>query len=252
MSTLTKCAFAVLILCLAILVPRSHADECAECHQNPDFFTQYPKLYDYFQQWNGSPHQLAGLSCNNCHGGNSESDDASVAHGGVVSMSDPDSPLHYLRQPETCGQCHRANARRFLDSKHYEELAGHRSAPTCTTCHRAMSARPELRSIVLNACRNCHGPGNSENLPLITDQAEHVFQQLNMASGLLGWTRIHFESHGWPNGSEDRVAALDRRYEEILSRIHEFHLDESDDASAELLGELREIFDEARREFEQR
>jgi hypothetical protein len=252
MSTLVKITAAILILSPYALYQSVLADECVDCHQNSAFFTQNPKLHDYFQQWTGSPHQAAGLSCSNCHGGDPDNDNAVEAHEGVVSMSDPDSPLHYLRQPETCGQCHRANARRFLDSRHYEELAGQRSAPTCTTCHRAMSARPELRSIVLNACRNCHGPGNSENLPLITDQAEHVFQQLNMASGLLGWTRIHFESHDWPNDSEDRVATLYDRYEEILSRIHEFHLDESDKASADLLGELREIFDEARREFEQR
>ena len=252
MANLTHIGRASLIAACWLFVQGANADECAGCHQNPDFFTQYPKLHDYYQQWLGSPHQLAGLSCSECHGGNPDAADVGGAHAGILPMNEAESTLYYERQPETCGQCHRANARRFLQSRHYEELAGHRSAPTCTTCHRAMSARPELRSIVLNACRNCHGPGNSENLPLITDQAEHVFQQLNIVSGLLGWTRIHFESHGWPNHSRERVEDLESRYADIVSRVHEFDLDETDSAAEELQRELREVFDAAKREFDQR
>jgi len=166
-------------------------------------------------------------------------------------MNDEDSTLHYQQQPNTCGQCHRDKKRQFQQSKHYKALMDQRAAPTCTTCHPAMSSRPELRSMVLNACRNCHGEGNSENLPLIAAQAEHVFNQLNIVSGLLGWTRIHFESHDWPDDSEDRVANLDNRYNEIVAKVHQFDLQQTEDATIAMLGDLREIFKEARRVHEQ-
>jgi formate-dependent nitrite reductase cytochrome c552 subunit len=227
------------------------ADSCIDCHQDTAFFAGYPKLHDYYQQWLGSPHQKAGLSCSNCHGGDPDGEDADTAHSGIRSMNDPESLLHFRNQPITCGQCHRANSNRFVRSRHYEELASQRSAPTCTTCHRAMSSRPELRSIVLNACRNCHGPGNSENLPLIADQAELVFQQLNITSGLLGWTRIHFESHDWPDNSKTQVEDFEERYADIVSRVHAFNLDETEDAATGLQGDLREVFDSVRQEFEQ-
>jgi hypothetical protein len=106
--------------------------------------------------------------------------------------------------------------------------------------------------MVLHACRNCHGEGNSENLPLIADQAERVFQQLNIATGLLDWTRIHFESIDWPGDSEDRVDSLTDRHSTILNRVHQFDLGETETATSELLGELREMFDAARQAHEQR
>jgi hypothetical protein len=227
-------------------------NECANCHEDPAFFAEYPKLNDYYQQWMGSPHQQSGLSCSACHGGDPDSTSAVTAHVGVLPMNDADSTLHYQKQPDTCGQCHRANRNQFVQSKHFTALMGQRAAPTCTTCHPAMSGRPELRVMVLNACRNCHGEGNSENLPLIADLAEHVFQQLNIAGGLLGWTRIHYESGGWPDDSRERMERLSMRHGIIINQVHRFDLGETEAATAALLGELREMFDAARQAHEQR
>jgi hypothetical protein len=182
-----------------------------------------------------------------CHGGDASANSAQQAHAGVLPMNDQNSTVHYRQQPETCGQCHRDKRAQFIQSKHYAALMGQRAAPTCTTCHPAMSRRPELRNIVLNACRNCHGEGNSENLPLITDQAEGAFRQLNIARGLLGWTRIHFESHEWPADSKEQVRDLEKRYQTIVNKVHQFDLQQTESATTEILGALREIFDDARR-----
>jgi len=231
---------------------QSAENGCISCHQQPDFYAQYPKLHEYYQQYLVSPHQQAGVTCDDCHGGNASAKSVEKAHVGVLPMSDRNSAVHYQKQPETCGQCHGDKRRQFLKSKHYAALMDQRSAPTCTTCHPAMSRRPELRIIVLNACRNCHGEGNSENLPLIADQAERVFNQLNIAGGLLGWTKIHYESHGWPRDSKERVRELDARYNMIVNKVHQFDLIETEDVTIEILGELREIFKEVQRAHEQR
>jgi hypothetical protein len=125
-----------------------------------------------------------------------------------------------------------------------------REAPTCSTCHPAMSRRPELRKIVLNACRNCHNEDNDLDLPLIADQAEDVFGKLNIAGGLLGWTRIHYESHDWPNDSRQHVRDLEKRHAEIITRVHQFDLQQTETATIGLLADLRNIFDEARNAYE--
>jgi hypothetical protein len=162
-------------------------------------------------------------------------------------MSDQHSTLHYQRQLETCGQCHREKRQQFVQSKHYEALAAERTAPTCSTCHPAMSRRPELRSIVLHACRTCHAEGNADGLPLIADDAERIFNQLNIASGLLGWTRIHFELQDWPDGSKDRVEQLEAQYQSMVDQVHQFHLQKTSEEAVEILATLRGIFEDARR-----
>jgi len=231
---------------------RSAENGCITCHQQSDFYAQYPKLHEYYQQYLESTHKRAGVTCDHCHGGDASADSAMQAHAGVLPMSDKDSTVHYQRQPETCGQCHSDKKSQFVQSKHYAALMGQGSAPTCTTCHPAMSSRPEYRVIVLNACRNCHGEGNSDNLPLIADQAESVFNQLNIAGGFLGWTKIHFESLGWPENSQQQVRDLDNRYSTSLNQGHQFDLQQTEDQAEEILVDLTEIFNAARSAHEQR
>lgn len=240
-------------LCLTIgllLNTAASADDnsCIGCHKQAEFFSEYPKLYNYYQRWLGSPHEQAGLTCDDCHGGRAGAATAGRAHRGVLPMNSRHSSLNAMKQPETCGACHRDKIREFVKSRHYEALMGERTAPTCATCHPAMSQRPELRVIVLNACQTCHRPGNAGNLPLIAHKAEVVFNQLNIASGLMGWVRIHFESHDWPADSRQQVEALERRYADIVSRVHRFDLGQTEMDTVELLGELREMFNQARSE----
>lgn len=229
---------------------RSEGNSCISCHQQSGFYAQYPKLNEYYQLYLRSPHKQAGVTCDDCHGGNANAESAEEAHVGVFSMSDKRSTVHYQKQPDTCGECHRDKRAQFIQSKHYAALMNQRAAPTCTTCHPAMSSRPEYRVIVLNACRNCHGEGNSENLPLIADKAENVFNQLNIAGGLLGWTKIHYESHGWPGDSRQRVDDLEKHYHTILNRVHQFDLQQTEDSAVAILLELKEIFNAAQREYE--
>jgi len=245
--------FILTSLCVAFSVTtRSAENGCTSCHQRPDFYAQYPKLHEYYQQYLESSHRKAGVTCDDCHGGDASAESVQKAHVGVLPMSNKNSTVHYQKQPDTCGQCHGDKRAQFVQSKHYAALMGQRAAPTCTTCHPAMSSRPEYRLIVLNACRTCHAEGNSDNLPLIADQAESVFNQLNIAGGFLGWTRIHYESHGWPEDTRQRVRDLDKRYDSILNQVHQFDLQQTEESTAEILAELRETFDAAQRAYEQR
>ena len=230
---------------------QSAENGCVSCHQQADFYARYPKLYAYYQRYLKSPHQLAGVQCNNCHGGNASAHSAQEAHIGVSPMNDKNSTLNYLQQPETCGLCHKEKQAQFIQSKHFAALTEQRTAPTCTTCHPAMLGRPELRSIVLNACRNCHGEGNSDNLPQIADRAEDVFNKLNMSAGLLGWTKYYYESFELSSDDQEYVRGLEKSYAYILDLVHQFDMQKTDVAVIELLEKLREDFERARLDHEQ-
>lgn len=221
-------------------------NQCVGCHQNPDFYAQYPKLYQYYQDWLKSPHKQAGATCDDCHGGQPNAASMARAHAGILPVSDSQSALHYRQQPETCGRCHADKRSQFVRSKHFQALSGQRAAPTCTTCHPAMNRRPDYRVMVLNACRNCHGQGNSENLPLVSDQASGVFHQLNVARGFLGWANIYYESIGWSDDSTQQMQDLERRYQIVLDQVHRFDMRQTEIATGEIQAELREIFDAAR------
>lgn len=240
---------AVLLLASGLLLSTTSTaadNECIACHKNTDFYAQYPKLYQYYQDWQESPHKKAGSTCDDCHGGNPGTPSIKKAHATVLPISDTRSALHYQNQPDTCGQCHSEKRSQFVQSKHFEALSGQRAAPTCTTCHPAMNRRPDYRIMVLNACRNCHGEGNSENLPLISQQADNVFHQLNVANGFLGWARIYFESNDWPDESSERMRNLEDRYQDVLDQVHRFDMERTEAEVSEIQAELRVIFDAAR------
>jgi nitrate/TMAO reductase-like tetraheme cytochrome c subunit len=222
---------------------------CVDCHKSESFFAKYPRLHAYYEQWVESAHARAGTTCDDCHGGDPRAADASKAHKGVKPVTDPESRLYFQNQPRTCGKCHDDKARPFKESKHFAALMEEqRTAPTCTTCHPAMSSRPQYRLIILNACRACHAPGNEAGLPPVADQAEHALHQLNIASGLLGWTSIHYEALGWPGESGQTVDGLRADYEMIVARVHRFDLNQTDAQAADLVQKLQGIFEGAREE----
>lgn len=101
-------------------------------------------------------------TCVTCHG----------AHG-VLPASDPRSPVHPSRQPDTCGACHSDAAlmasygrssdapEQFRASAHGRALLerGAIGSPTCTTCHGSHGAGPPE---IGRTCGGCHAPARAE------------------------------------------------------------------------------------------
>ena len=89
------------------VVAASVENSCEACHKDQRFFVENKKLYNYYQDWLGSPHKQAGLSCHECHGGDSTTVIKADAHRDVYPPSDPRSRVHYRNQVATCGdECH--------------------------------------------------------------------------------------------------------------------------------------------------
>lgn len=235
----------VLVLCFAA----SAADnQCIECHSNEDFYARFPKLYNYYQEWIESPHAVSGVTCDDCHGGNPAGATVQLAHRGMFPVNDEKSSLYFSAQPATCGTCHREKQLEFEQSKHFLALQkGTAAAPTCTVCHPAMNKRPSYQAIVLDACTTCHKADNRQGLPDIIDTAEDLLGHVNTAHGMIGWANLHFSSLGWPDNSREDMQLLGERYTDIVDQVHRFDLEKSNEATMELLTDLRRLFEAERR-----
>jgi len=221
---------------------------CIDCHKDESFYATNPKLYRYYQDWINSPHNEAGVTCNECHGGNPDGNTVESGHKGMFPMSDSRSTLYYSRQPDTCGDCHTEKKKEFEQSKHFKALqSATGTAPTCTTCHPAMNRRPAYQTIVLNACTTCHHEGNRQGLPNIVNQAENLLRNVNVAQGMLGWAKLHFASLEWPGDSREHIQSLEDRYATLVDQVHRFNLQQSDKETMELLTELKLMFEAERR-----
>ena len=120
---------------------------CAHCHQRQT------------ESFNASVHglvprsgtgQLKAAACQDCHDSHE-----------MVSSDSPNSPIYFLRQAETCGQCHPQESRDWAASVHGKAVAaGSRDAPACTGCHDEHKIR-SLRNVSAatiseDVCSRCH------------------------------------------------------------------------------------------------
>lgn len=244
-------AFSVLVLMamLLALAGQVSANGCIGCHKDPIFRVHNHKLYTYYQDWLSSPHNDAGITCNECHGGNPKASDKQAAHQGVLNPSNPGSTVFFKNQSKTCGKCHEKVALQFTKSKHYSAVNRFDAAPNCTTCHRAMNKKPYYHSIVNNTCRTCHLRQDENS---VSERAEEILRRLNISKGYMGWASLYYDSRGWPEESKQRLDSYQNQYHDILAKGHSFDLLDSDRTSAVLLSDLKELFEEAWEECHQK
>lgn len=125
-------------------VPAKRVD-CGRCHA------------EQTETYGASVHGLAlaagradAATCQDCHDQHE-----------VLPPTSLQSPLHFSRQGETCGQCHPQEAADLAVSVHGQAAArGVRDAPTCTDCHSEHKIEAlregEPRKIAEEVCSRCH------------------------------------------------------------------------------------------------
>jgi hypothetical protein len=150
----------ILLLTAGGTAARAAEASCLACHE-------YQK-----QQFEGSAHQQAGLSCRDCHGGNPGLADE-TAH----TMSDFNALADKRKIAESCARCHSDVRRmnpygiptdqleRYKTSKHGERLFGNndKNVATCTDCHGSHDIlkvkSPQSRTFpthIPQTCGRCH------------------------------------------------------------------------------------------------
>lgn len=218
-------------------------DACVECHKDEKFSVQNKKLYDYFQEWQGSAHDRAGLSCTACHGGDSTKPTQEEAHKGILPQSHPDSPFHFRNIPKTCGGCHPQIQARFEKSRHYEMLKTKGQGPSCVTCHGSLDTRVYYNTVVERSCARCHN-AKTKNHPEVAAQAKEILGRLNHANGYRKGLAFYYKSIGKPQA----MSKVDKAYADIVEFWHEFNFKKLGPRSQEFLAETRRLYDAAQHE----
>ncbi len=216
---------SLLLLSIAFL-PRVYADNsCINCHKNLSAFNateqQFNKIrlehlardvpcslqchvtvlnkfaVNNYDQWTTSKHALAGVTCNNCHGGDPSSDIKENAHIGILRSSDPNSTVFYRNVPETCGKCHTNELKQFKDSLHYQKLEANQQAPTCDTCHKPHVFQVLNISEFHDVCSNCHNPEMKVAPPDVPDKAitalenaEKLTNEIDIANNYIAQAKL--------------------------------------------------------------
>ncbi len=121
---------------------------CVTCHVKLDD----EKMAKPVPLWQKSEHQEAGISCQDCHGGNPNGATKELAH---------DLNAKYIGTPEpaaihnVCGTCHQLQTENYVASPHGLEGS---FWPSCVDCHSNHEVkRAVVSEIAVPAnCENCH------------------------------------------------------------------------------------------------
>ena len=206
-------------------------DECMDCHKDPAFKVQHPKLFNYFSEFDNSVHGVAGLSCVDCHGGDSDTQDLEKAHAHVLE------PVKYDQIPVTCGQCHTEQRDAFVTSNHYKILEKDGTAPNCATCHGAMEMDFIFVTRVKSTCVFCHNE-ESGVLPEVPGKADLVLNKINIIKGYRSFVNTH--------GKDRELASeLNESYDKLTADWHHFDLANVEAETNDLLGAYRKAKSQA-------
>lgn len=128
-----------------------------------------------YAMWSISMHALFDVTCEKCHGGNSQAPLKKDAHAGLSNIS-----ISRANTPETCGKCHEPELNEFKSSLHFKKLESGEEgpAPACITCHQAHSVRVLTASEIEDFCSNCHNRITGID-PSVPRKAEKALSSVN-------------------------------------------------------------------------
>jgi nitrate/TMAO reductase-like tetraheme cytochrome c subunit len=146
---------ALMLMAASARAQTSTSSSCAGCHYaNPT-----APAPEHLSDWEHSAHGRENVGCESCHGGDASTFESFLAHRGLLTSSNPASPVHRRNLPATCGRCHTGPFVRFQSSDHYALLQkGDKQVPTCTTCHDSVGSRLPSAKALEGNCQQCHGP----------------------------------------------------------------------------------------------
>lgn len=165
-----KWLWTVLVLLLALpMTAAADRGSCVSCHA-----PMPGHLGEPIALWEHSIHQLNGISCHGCHGGDPTlmSMDAMSLEAGFLGV--PDS----LGIPGFCGRCHVGVEENYRASAHGVALGA--GGPDCVTCHGSHAV--ELATLALinpQDCSRCHDYGRAGELRSAMEQTESMIESVD-------------------------------------------------------------------------
>jgi hypothetical protein len=209
--------------------PDYRNNNCVNCHATVG---EPLHVSSRFYEWQDSRHQARNVGCEKCHGGNPGATDPQQAHAGVFNVDDPRSRMHYRNQPETCGNCHRAVVRAFVQSEHYQKLKGNGLGASCNTCHAHMATQVVYApKETADMCARCHDSINYLTpRPEIPRRAYETMQAFQRANSMINWALL-LQAEGQRRGLDLKtehaeLLAAKKALADAQISWHEFKLDE--------------------------
>ncbi len=169
--------------------PDYRNNNCVICHST---VAEPLHVSSRYYEWQNSRHQMRGVGCDKCHGGNPATNDPKRAHEGVLNVDDPRSALHYRNQPETCGKCHQSVVKAFVQSEHYQKLKGLGLGASCNTCHGHMATQVVTSpKATADMCARCHDSINYLTpRPEIPQRANATMLAFQRANAVINWAML--------------------------------------------------------------
>ena len=197
---------------------------CVSCHLANRAMVPSPQ---HLVEWEQSAHQKRGIGCDKCHGGDAWADRPVDAHRGVFPAVSGKSTVNPANLVRTCAPCHSRNAQAFSTSLHETLVqSDERRAPTCITCHGAMTARVPSPSVLEARCAACHPPGSvREAYPGRMRAAVEALNRLGTIATALEGDVARVQDRGQ---RVELLLALSSAYstiKEAIARVHAFDLE---------------------------
>lgn len=164
---------AALVLCTLLVPSLSAAAEgetvCLQCHS-----AQTGRANAPVKPWQGSIHAENGISCHNCHGGDSKD---------IVNAMSPERGFLGAPKertiPDFCGRCHIGIKADFLRSAHGRALG--KGGPVCVTCHGSHDIKKaSLDLINEKSCTRCHSYDRAKLIRGAMEQTESTLDRLSL------------------------------------------------------------------------
>lgn len=210
-------------------------DTCIDCHKDDKFRVQSKVLFDYYNNWRDSVHDLSGVTCTDCHGGDPTKTDKDAAHkGNFSSLSDVDKSS-FKEIPQRCGKCHDTILKNFVESKHYKALLKEGIGPHCATCHGSVNTEVYYTSIIAKTCVACHNE-ETKNHPEVAEVADKILHRINVSRIYRNWA-LTFYSDKEP----EKLKEIITLYGNIADSWHRFDFAQLDEKSQELLNKFKSI-----------
>jgi len=227
----------LLIIFLGIAAPHIYAkDTCVDCHKDAKFLIQNKKLFDYYKTWQDSAHDVAGVKCFDCHGGDPTKTDKDEAHKSHFSsfLSDDSESIKFI--PLQCGKCHEEVLMNFMTSKHYKVIKNKKGeGPNCITCHGSMNVGIYEASEIGKSCEVCHND-KTKNSPEMGKVAERVLNNVNILRIYKEWLSSHNVYF-----DEIKQKKIIADYQDIVFSWHTFNFSQIEARVREPLNESRDL-----------
>lgn len=229
------------LVCLAvflagIFISNIYAlDMCIECHKDVTFRTRNPALFEYYRNWQDSLHEIEGVSCSDCHGGNPAEKEKEAAHKDNFSSLTSGDRASFKKIPQRCGTCHEAILKHFMESRHYRALIEKGTGPHCSTCHGSMNSNVYYTSVIVRACRDCHNE-YTKNLPEVVGEADKILHRINVSQAFKRWILINYDED-----EPEKVEEILTLYDNVAESWHTFRFKELDQKSQDLLNKMKAL-----------